>query len=82
LENGGNFEGVEEPLRIYCACYVALQKLKDPRSETILQEAVKLLEAQVSRLQDTEARQMFIQNVLCRRAIYEAWQDLQMIGRN
>jgi tetratricopeptide (TPR) repeat protein len=82
LENGGNFEGVEEPLRIYCACYKALQKLKDPRSETILQEAVKLLEAQVSRLRDAEARQMFIQNVPCRRAINDAWQDLQGISRN
>jgi tetratricopeptide (TPR) repeat protein len=77
LENGGNFEGVEEPLRVYCACFEALQKLKDPRSETILQEAVKLLETQVSRLQDAEARQMFIQNVPCRRAINEAWQHLQ-----
>jgi predicted ATPase/class 3 adenylate cyclase len=77
LENGGSFEGAEEPLRIYCACFQALQTLKDPRSETILQEAVKLLEAQVSRLQDAEARQMFIQNVPCRRAINEAWQNLQ-----
>jgi tetratricopeptide (TPR) repeat protein len=77
LENGGSFEGVEEPLRIYCACYEALEKLKDPRSQTILQEAVKLLETQVSRLQTVSARQMFIQNVPCRRAIYEAWQNLQ-----
>ena len=77
LENGGTFEGIEEPLRVYCACYQALQKLKDPRSETILQEAVKLLETQVSKLQDAEARQMFIQNVPCRRAINEAWQNLQ-----
>jgi len=77
LENGGSFEGTEEPLRIYCACYQALQKLKDPRFETILQQAVKLLETQVSKLQDAEARQMFIQNVPCRRAINEAWQNLQ-----
>lgn len=77
LENGGTFEGAEEPLRIYCACYQALQKLRDPRSDTILQEAVKLLEMQVSKLQDAKARQMFIQNVPCRRAINEAWQNLR-----
>jgi len=35
------------------------------------------LETQVSRLQDAQARQMFIQNVPCRRAIQEAWINLQ-----
>jgi len=77
LETGGTFDGTEEPLRIYLACYQALQKLRDPRSTTILHDAVKLLETQVSRLQDAQARQMFIQNVPCRRAIQEAWINLQ-----
>ena len=77
LENGGTFEGTEEPLRIYLACYRALQKLRDPRSTALLQNAVKLLETQVSRLHDVQARQMFIQNVPCRRAIQDAWENLQ-----
>lgn len=77
LEKNGTLEGTEEPLRIYLACYRAMQKLDDPRSITILKEAVQLLESQVARLPDEEARQMFIQNVPCRRAIYEAWQNIQ-----
>jgi hypothetical protein len=77
LENGGTFEGVEEPLRIYLACYQALEKIRDPRSETVLQDAAKLLETQVSKLHDAKTRAMFIQNVPCRRAIQEAWDDFQ-----
>lgn len=77
LENGGSFEGTEEPLRIYLACYQSLEMLQDPRSITVLQDAVKLLETQVSKLQDAESCRMFIQNVPCRRAIQDAWQNLQ-----
>lgn len=77
LAEGGSFEGTEEPLRIYLACYQALKKLRDPRSTTILHEAAKLLEAQVSRLPDIQARQVFVQNVPYRRDIQEAWKNLQ-----
>jgi predicted ATPase/class 3 adenylate cyclase len=77
LEAGGTLEGTEEPLRIYLVCYQAMQKIEGPRSKTILKDAVQLLESQVSKLPDEEARQMFIQNVPCRRAIYEAWQNAQ-----
>ena len=81
LNNGGSFEGTEEPLRIYLACYRALEKLRDPRSPDILHDAVKLLETQVSKLPDAEACWMFIQNVPCRRDIQDAWKNLQR-GRN
>jgi Tfp pilus assembly protein PilF len=77
LENGGKFEGAEEPLRIYLACFQALEKIKDPRSTTVLRNAIQLLEAQVSKLGDAHAREMFIQNVPCRRAIQKAWDEFQ-----
>jgi len=77
LENGGNFEGAEEPLRIYLACFQALKKIEDPRSATVLQDAVRLLETQVSKLHDAQAREMYIQNVPCRRDIQEAWNASQ-----
>ena len=77
LENGGTFGGAEEPLWIYLACFQALQKIKDPRSASVLQDAAKLLETQVSKLHDAQAREMFIQNVPCRRAIQEAWDEFQ-----
>ena len=77
LEGGGSFEGTEEPLRIYLACYRALEKLRDPRSLDTLHEAVKLLETQVSKLPDAEACRMFIQNVPYRRDIQASWKNLQ-----
>jgi tetratricopeptide (TPR) repeat protein len=77
LENGGSFEGTEEPLRIYLACYQALERLQDPRSPEVLHEAVKLLETQVSKLPNAEACRMFIQNVPYRRDIQDAWENLQ-----
>jgi predicted ATPase len=75
LENGGTLEGTEEPLRVYLACYLALEKTKDPRARHLLQSAVQLLEAQVSKLQDEGSRQRFVENVSWRAAIRQAWQD-------
>lgn len=73
LLNGDSLEGTEEPLRIYYACYLVLQKVQDPRSQAVLQSAAQLLEAQVSRLQDERARNMYIENVPWRCAIQQEW---------
>jgi predicted ATPase/class 3 adenylate cyclase len=76
LESGGTLEGTEEPLRVYYACYLALEKTRDSRSRSLLLTAVRLLEAQISRLQDDLARQQFINNVSWRAAIQDAWRVL------
>jgi len=72
LESGNALDGAEAPLRIYYACYQALEKLRDPRSGNLLHSAVEMLEAQVSRLRDDESRQMYVENVPWRRAIRQA----------
>jgi class 3 adenylate cyclase/tetratricopeptide (TPR) repeat protein len=74
LAGGGTFEGTEEPLRIYLACYNALEKAKDPRAHDLLQTAVRLLEAQVSRFRDEAVRRMYVQNVPWRLSIQKAWE--------
>lgn len=73
LAAGGMFEGAEEPLRIYLACYQALEKQKDPRSRTVLRDAAALLDVQASKFDDEIARQNYIENVPWRRAIRDAW---------
>jgi len=73
LEDGGTLEGTEEPLRIYYACYLALEKTQDPRSHIVLHRAVQLLEAHMAKLRDEGSRQMYVKNVPWRRAIQEAW---------
>ena len=69
LESGATLDGTEEPLRIYYACYLLLEKKRDPRARQILQAAVNLLEAQVSNFSDEAARQRYIENIPWRRAI-------------
>ena len=77
LINGGTLDGTEEPLRIYLACYSALEKAKDPRAHIILQDAVQLLEAQVSNFRGEEARRMYVNNVPWRLSIHKAWESGQ-----
>jgi hypothetical protein len=67
-------EGTEDPLRVYYACYEALESLEDPRAKEVLRAAAELLDQQVSRLRDENSRQMFIENVPWRKAIRQAWQ--------
>lgn len=76
LEDGGTLEGTEEPLRVYYACFLALEKAQDPRAHDILHRAVQLLKAHVSKLKDEGSRQMYVQKVPWRRAMQEAWQEL------
>jgi tetratricopeptide (TPR) repeat protein len=75
LQTAGSLEGTEEPLRVYYACYLALNENQDSRSIAVLQTAEELLEAQASKLRDDESRRMFIENVPWRRAIQMAWND-------
>ena len=77
IDKGNTFEGSEEPMRIYLACYQALERQKDARAIILLREAAQLLESQLSNFKDEEARRMYVENVPWRRAIHEAWQTVQ-----
>jgi len=75
LQTVSGLEGTEEPLRVYYACYLALEKAQDPRSQTVLHAAAELLEAQVLKLRDENSRKIFVENVPWRLAIYRAWKE-------
>jgi len=75
LEAGNRLDGVEEPLRVYYACYLALEKTQDERSKVILHSAAGLLEAHLSKLRDENARQMYVKNVPWRLAIQQACRE-------
>jgi tetratricopeptide (TPR) repeat protein len=72
LESGGTLHGADEPLRVYYTCYLFLKKQQDPRSAQILQTAVQLLEEQVSKFADDQARKMYVENVRWRLALHQA----------
>ena len=67
-------DGTDEPLRVYYACYLLLEKKQDPRSKEVLQTAMNLLEAQVSKFKDETARKRYIENIPWRREIRDAAQ--------
>ncbi|MDO9302493.1 MAG: tetratricopeptide repeat protein, partial [Anaerolineales bacterium] len=69
MDKDNVFEGAEEPLRIFLAVYWALEKTKDLRISVVLQNAIQLLNTQVSKLRSEEARRIYVENVPWRRAI-------------
>ena len=71
MENDKAFEGAEEPLRIYFALFRVLEKIRDPRMAVVLQNAIQLLNAQVSKLRSEEARVIYVENVPWRHAIQQ-----------
>jgi len=73
LLEGATLDTTEEPLRVYLACYNVLERVEDPRSIQILNRAMELLEAQVSKINDEKSRRMYIENVPWRRAVENAW---------
>lgn len=72
LDRGGSFEGAEEPLRIYHACYEALVEAKDPRATSLLMRAGWLLDSFLSNLPDEAARSLFLSSAPWRGAIQQA----------
>ena len=72
LARGGTLEGTEEPLRVYYACYLALENTQDPRSHDMLRTAIQLLEAQSSKLRDEGSRKWFVENIPWRFALQKA----------
>lgn len=72
LASGGTLDGTDEPLRVYYICYTFLKKQQDPRFTQVLQTAIQLLESQVSRFSDEQARKMYVENVPWRLALQKA----------
>ncbi len=71
MEADKTFQGAEEPLRIFLALYRALKIKNDLRAAIVLQNAIQLLNAQVSKLGSEDARHMYTENVPWRREIYQ-----------
>ncbi|MBV6395593.1 MAG: hypothetical protein HFACDABA_01171 [Anaerolineales bacterium] len=76
VENDRDLSGTEDPLRVYFNLYLALRKLEDPRAQEHLQQAVQLLETQVSKFKSDDERQRYVENVPWRRAIQLAGRAL------
>jgi predicted ATPase len=76
LDRGGTLDGTDEPLRIFYTCYLFLKRQQDPRLIQVLQTANQLLETRSSRIQDEQARKMYIENVPWRHALKQAAKEI------
>jgi len=76
LGRSSNFDGTDEPLRVYFTCYLFLEAVNDPRSRQILQSATRLLERRVSSFTDESERARYIEAAPWRRAIHQLSQKL------
>ena len=72
VDAGGTLSGVDEPLRIYHACYLLLKRKQDPRARQVLETGKQLLETQVSKFKDEQVRKMYVENVPWRHALQKA----------
>ena len=72
LNDGATLDGTDEPLRVYHACYLLLEKKQDPRFRQVLQRAMNILETQVSNFVDEDSRNRYIENIPWRRALRDA----------
>ncbi len=72
LEQGGQFNGTEEPLRIRLQCWQVLQAARDPRAAAVLQAARSELERRALRIGDEVSRRCFLHAVPHHRALLEA----------
>ncbi len=75
LQGGLSLEGAEEPLRVYLACWQALQAAGDARADAVLQAAWQLLNQRAAGLPDDAARHSYQQRVPHHRALAQAWAE-------
>ena len=77
LAQGHSLDGAEEPLRVYLACWQALQAAGDARAGPLLAQANALLQQRAARVEDVAARQASLHAVPHHRALVQAWQASQ-----
>jgi hypothetical protein len=65
---------IEEPLRVYLACYRVLLASGDPRASEILEKAHNLLQERAALIDDEDLRRSYLENVAEHREIVAAWQ--------
>jgi hypothetical protein len=80
MDENKSFEGAEEPLRIFLAAFQALEETKDPRVSVVLQNAIQLLNTQVSKLRSEDARRIYVENVSWRREILQAAKERRLLN--
>jgi predicted ATPase/class 3 adenylate cyclase len=73
IDSGSSFEGTDEPLRIYSACYLVLTAMKDDRAGDVLEKGYKVLQSRAKLISDDTIRIHFLETIPHHRYLHEAW---------
>ncbi len=74
LDAGGSLEGTDEPLHIYLSCYQVLEKDRNQRAGSILQQAYQMLQSRAEKINDERMRRSFLESVPFHREIISEWE--------
>lgn len=76
IDEGGRFEGTDEPQRIYLNCYFVLQAAGHPRSSEILEIGYRVMQQRLANIHDEAIRENFIRDITYNREMMAVWQEL------
>ena len=71
-----NLAGLEEPFRIYWACYQVLRAGSDARAQAVLAQAYQALQKHAAGIEDEALRHSFLENITCHRNVVQAFTTL------
>lgn len=74
LDQTGNLDSTDEPLRVYFTCYQVLAQANDARARSMLENAYTLLQARANQIPDETNRQRFLDTDE-NHMIVSAWKD-------
>jgi hypothetical protein len=69
----GTPDGSSESCLVYLTCYRVLQANDDPRADTVLEEAHRLLQERAAKISSEDQRRSFLENVAAHREIVNEW---------
>jgi len=78
LVQAGCPAGLDEPLRVYLACYRVLSAAQDPRASEVLGVAHGMLQTRAAAIADEELRRSFLENVAAHQELMRetgGWSD-------
>jgi tetratricopeptide (TPR) repeat protein len=70
-----NLRGIPQPFRVYLTCYRLLLASHDPRADSVLATAHRLLQERAATIEDDRLRRSFLENVAVHREIVDEYQQ-------
>jgi predicted ATPase/class 3 adenylate cyclase len=75
MEAESTFEGTDEPLRIYHACFKVLAAVNDARANSVLEKGHVALVSRTAQIPDDTIRNKFLNEIPHHREILQAWEN-------